>query len=78
MLSHGMALLGLCIETFFPCTIRSYPGQPPPLMHFVEPAIWPSSIRTEDPTCANNIDVLTVRMVFPSNVNVNILRGLPC
>ena len=24
------------------------------------PAIWPSSIRTEDPTCANHVDVLTV------------------
>ena len=24
-----MVLLGLCLETFFPCTILSYPGQPP-------------------------------------------------
>ena len=32
----------------------------PTLMHFAEPAIWPSSIRTEDPTCANHVDVLTV------------------
>ena len=29
-----------------------------------EPAIRPSSIRTEDPTCANHVDVLTVRSVF--------------
>ena len=48
------------------------------LMHFAEPAIWPSSIRTEDPTCANHVDVLTVWSVFPSNVHINILRGLPC
>ena len=46
--------------------------------HFAEPAIRPSSIRTEDPTCANHVDVLTVRSVFPSNVHINILRGLPC
>ena len=26
---HGMALLDLCLETFFPCAILSYPGQPP-------------------------------------------------
>ena len=50
----------------------------PTLMHFAEPAIWPSSIRTEDPTCANHVDVLTVWSVFPSNVHINILRGLPC
>ena len=31
---HGMALLGLCLETFFPCTILSYPGQPPPPSSF--------------------------------------------
>ena len=37
-----------------------------------------SSIRTEDPTCANHADVLTVWSVFPSNVHINILRGLPC
>ena len=48
------------------------------LMHFAEPAIWPSSIRTEDLTCANHEDVLTVRSVFPSNVHITILRGLPC
>ena len=48
------------------------------LMHFAEPAIWPSSIRTEDPTCANHVDMLTLRSVFPSNVHINILRGLPC
>ena len=53
-------------------------ANPPTLMHFAEPAIWPSSIRTEDPTCANHVDVLTVRSVFPSNVHINILRGLPC
>ena len=29
---HGMALLGLCLETLFRCTILSYPGQPPPLI----------------------------------------------
>ena len=28
---HGMALPGLCLETLFPCTILSYPGQLPPL-----------------------------------------------
>ena len=33
-------------------------------MHFAEPAIRPSSIRTEDPTCANHVDVLTVWSVF--------------
>ena len=47
-------------------------------MHFAEPAIWPSSIRTEDPTCANHVDVLTIWSVFPSYVHINILRGLPC
>ena len=29
-------------------------------------------------TCANRVDMLTVRSVFPSNVHINILRGLPC
>ena len=48
------------------------------IMHFAEPAIWPSSIRTEDLTCANHVHVLTVWSVFPSNVHINILRGLPC
>ena len=32
--------------------------------HSAEPAFRPSSIRTEDPTCANHVDVLTVRSVF--------------
>ena len=31
---------------------------------WTEPAFRPSSIRTEDPTCANHVDVLTVRSVF--------------
>ena len=53
-------------------------NNPPPLMHFAEPAIRPSTIRTEDPTCANHKDVLTVRSVFPSNVHINNLRGFPC
>ena len=43
-----------------------------------EPAIRPSSIRTEDPTCANHVDVLTVRSVFLRMSIVNILRGIPC
>ena len=33
---------------------------------------------SEDPTCVNHVDVLTVRSVFPSNVHINILGGLPC
>ena len=33
-------------------------------MHFAEPAIWPSSMRSEDPTCVNHVDVLTCRSVF--------------
>ena len=36
------------------------------------------SIRTEDPTCANHVDVLTVRLVFLRMSIVIILRGLPC
>ena len=28
---HGASSLGLCLERFIPCTILSYPGQPPPL-----------------------------------------------
>ena len=32
---HGMALLCLCQETLFPCTILSYPGQPPPLIYWL-------------------------------------------
>ena len=32
--------------------------------HSAEPAFRPSSIWTEDPTCANHVDVLTVRSVF--------------
>ena len=32
----------------------------------------------QDLTCANHVDVLTIRSVFPSNVHINILRGLPC
>ena len=43
-----------------------------------EPPIRPSSIRTEDPACANHVDVLTVRSVFLRMSIVNILRGLPC
>ena len=31
---HAMEFLGLCVETFFPRTILSYPGQPPPLNFF--------------------------------------------
>ena len=33
---HSTVLLGLCLETFFPCTgtILSYPGQPPPPQNF--------------------------------------------
>ena len=42
---HDMALLGLCLETFFQCTILSYPGQPPPLIgdhrHCWSPNILP-------------------------------------
>ena len=53
---------------------RSAP--PPTLMHLEEPAIWPSSIRTEDPTCANHEDVLTVGSVLPSNVHINIVSEL--
>ena len=77
---HDMALLGLCLELSFNILYCRTQANPPTLTHFAEPAIWPSSIRTEDPTCANHVDVLTVRsaLCFPSNVHINILRGLPC
>ena len=75
---RDMALLGLCLELSFNVLYCRTQANLPTLMHFAEPAIWPSSIRTEDPTCANHVDVLTVWSVFPSNVHINILRGLPC
>ena len=75
---RDMALLGLCLELSFSVLYYRTQANLPTLMHFAEPAIWPSSIRTEDPTCANHVDVLTVWSVFPSNVHINILRGLPC
>ena len=75
---RDMALLGLCLELSFSVLHCRTQANLPTLMHFAEPAIWPSSIRTEDPTCANHVDVLTVWSVFPSNVHINILRGLPC
>ena len=78
---HDMALLGLCLELSFNVLYcRTQANPPGTLMHFAEPAIWSSSIRTEDPSCANHayVDVLTVRSVFPSNVHINIFRGLPC
>ena len=75
---RDMALLGLCLELSFSVLYCRTQANLPTLMHFAEPAIWPSSIRTEDPTCANHVDVLTVSSVFPSNVHINILRGLPC
>ena len=68
----------LCLELSFNVLYCCTQANPPTLMHFAELAIWPSSIRTEDPTCANHVDVLTVGSVFPSNVHINILRGLPC
>ena len=46
--------------------------------HSAEPAIGPSNIRTEDQTCANHIDVLTMRSVFFRMSIINILRGLSC
>ena len=75
---RDMALQGLCLELSFSVLYCCTQANLPTLMHFAEPAIWPSSIRTEDPTCANHVDVLTVWSVFPSNVHINILRGLPC
>ena len=75
---RDMALLGLCLELSFNVLYCRTQANLPTLMHFAESAIWPSSIRTEDPTCANHVDVLTVWSVFPSNVHINILRGLPC
>ena len=57
---HDMVLLGLCLELSFNVLYCRTQANPPTLMHFAEPAIWPSSIRTEDPTCANHVDVLTV------------------
>ena len=75
---RDMALLGLCLELSFSVLYCRTQANLPTLMHFAEPAIWPSSIGTEDPTCANHVDVLTVWSVFPSNVHINILRGLPC
>ena len=55
-----MALLGLCLELSFNVLYCRSQANPPTIMHFAEPAIWLSSIRTEDPTCANHVDVLTV------------------
>ena len=54
---HDMALLGLCLELSFNVLYCRTQANPPTLMHFAEPAIWPwpSSIRTEDPTCANHV-----------------------
>ena len=75
---HNMALRGLCLELSSNVLYCRTQANPPTLMHFAEPVIWPSSIRTEDPICANHVDVLTVRSVFPSNVHINILRGVPC
>ena len=57
---RDMALLGLCLELSFSVLYCRTQANLPTLMHFAEPAIWPSSIRTEDPTCANHVDVLTV------------------
>ena len=57
---RDMALLGLCLELSFNVLYCRTQANLPTLMHFAEPAIWPSSIRTEDPTCANHVDVLTV------------------
>ena len=73
-----MALLGLCLELSLIVLYCRTQANPPTLMRFAEPAIWPSSIRTEHPTCENHVDMFTVRSVFPSNVHINILRGLPC
>ena len=36
---HDMALLGLCLETFFLCTILSHPGQSPLLSH-TSSSVW--------------------------------------
>ena len=75
-----MPLLGLCLETFFQCTctILSYPGQPllSSILLSQQSSQVLSGLRTR--LCANQVDVLTVRSVFPSNVHINILRGLPC
>ena len=57
---RDMALQGLCLELSFSVLYCRTQANLPTLMHFAEPAIWPSSIRTEDPTCANHVDVLTV------------------
>ena len=46
--------------------------------HSAQPAIRPSSTRTEDPTCTDHVDVLTVRSVFFWMSIINILRGLSC
>ena len=69
---HDMALQGFCLELSFNVLYCRTQANPSTLMHFAEPAIWPSSIRTactEDPTYANHVDVLTVWSVFPSNVH---------
>ena len=58
--SQGCSLLGLCLELSFSVLHCRTQANLPALMHFAEPAIWPSSIRTENPTCANHVDVLTV------------------
>ena len=51
---HNVALPGLCLELSFHVLYCRTQANPPP-MHFAEPPIWPSSIRTEDPTCANHV-----------------------
>ena len=45
---RDMALQGLCLELSFSVLhCRTQANNLPALMHFAEPAIWPSSIRTE-------------------------------
>ena len=56
---RDMALVGLCLELSFNVLYCRTQANPPALINCAEPAIWPSSIRTEDQTCVNHIDVLT-------------------